>query len=134
MTAPSGQPDASPRAADPTDRRRFVVLHHTGVPQPHFDLLFERRPDGPLVAFRLPIWPIKQSAPITELPDHRRHYLTYEGPISDDRGRVQRIVGGWADVQPHADGWTLVPTDCASPIHLFRDAAGAWKIQTLNER
>jgi len=29
------------------------------------------------------------------LPDHRRHYLAYEGEVSGGRGRVQRVAGGW---------------------------------------
>lgn len=34
------------------------------------------------------------SCPATRLPHHRRTYLTYEGPVSGDRGDVARYDGG----------------------------------------
>jgi hypothetical protein len=72
---------------------RFVVLRHelpssarAGV---HWDLMLEQ--DGVLRTWALAVEP----APGIEiaadaLPDHRLDYLTYEGPISGDRGEVSR--------------------------------------------
>lgn len=40
---------------------------------------------------------------VQKLPDHRRLYLHYEGPISNDRGFVQRIATGeidWREITP----------------------------------
>jgi len=35
--------------------------------------------------------------PAVRLPDHRKHYLDYEGEISDNRGKVSRIDTGTYD-------------------------------------
>jgi hypothetical protein len=72
----------------------FVILHHTGIDQPHFDLMFERSEGSLLSTFRLPTWPLTQAVTIERLADHRRDYLTYEGPLSGDRGTVKRVAGG----------------------------------------
>ena len=37
-----------------------------------------------------PVWPITAK----RIADHRLAYLTYEGPISGDRGRVRRLDAG----------------------------------------
>ncbi len=74
---------------------RFVILHHTGVPSPHFDLMLETSPNGPLATWRCPIWPLPAGeTPVVRLADHRRHYLDYEGPVSGDRGEVRRVARG----------------------------------------
>jgi hypothetical protein len=73
---------------------RFAILHHTGYGPAHYDLLLERSPRSPLVAFRLPVWPITHRTRITPLKDHRREYLEYEGPVSGDRGQVRRVAEG----------------------------------------
>lgn len=71
---------------------RFVVLAHD---EPnggrHFDLMIAQGPA--LATWRCPVEPEKASVgPLTlkKLPDHRLHYLTYEGPISGNRGMVRR--------------------------------------------
>ena len=74
---------------------RFVVLAHDW-PAPHLDLLIER--DGVLKAWRLPpdfdgITP----CPAEANADHRVQYLDYEGPISGDRGVVERWDAGVAE-------------------------------------
>lgn len=71
---------------------RFALLEHqwNGV---HWDLLLE---DGDV----LRTWAIDEpiaagvELPARELPDHRRIYLDYEGPISGDRGSVRRLDRG----------------------------------------
>lgn len=74
--------------------RRFVVLRHEKQDDVHWDLMLETddilatwaiSPPPRLDAFR---------CAAVRLPDHRRHYLDYEGPISDDRGSVRRIDAG----------------------------------------
>jgi hypothetical protein len=35
-----------------------------------------------------------RKVPAVPLPDHRPHYLTYEGPVSGDRGTVARYDAG----------------------------------------
>ena len=73
---------------------RYVVLRHEGIPKPHFDLMLEREPDGPLATWRSPVWPLVNKTELVPLPDHRRDYLTYEGPLTDDRGHVKRVAEG----------------------------------------
>jgi hypothetical protein len=90
--------------------RRYVVLHHTGIDEPHFDLLFDTADDSPLIAFRVQHWPpIDQ--PATKLRDHRRLYLTYEGPIPGARGHVTRVADGRIKVIETAAGWLLQHPD-----------------------
>jgi hypothetical protein len=78
---------------------RFVVLHHTGVPQPHFDLMIEASAGGVLMTWRCDEWPIVNETNLTRLGEHRREYLEYQGPLSGDRGQVTRVAGGTCDVQ-----------------------------------
>ena len=73
---------------------RYVILHHQGIPDPHYDLMFEREPGGPLLTLRSPTWPILNPTPVEPLPDHRRDYLDYEGPVSNKRGTVRRVQAG----------------------------------------
>ena len=75
---------------------RFVVLIHD---EPgggrHFDLMIEQ--GGALATWRFPT-ALEQAAasPISmeRLSDHRLHYLSYEGPISGNRGSVTRYDEG----------------------------------------
>jgi hypothetical protein len=101
-----------------SDTVRWVVLHHTGVAQPHFDLMYEESPGGTLTTWRIPEWPILQYLDCTQLGQHRRDYLTYEGPVSGDRGSVKRIAAGRCIVE------TLRRDDVAWRIEL-RDEIGA---------
>jgi hypothetical protein len=77
---------------------RYVILRHDGIAEPHFDLMFEKSPGSMLMCWRASHWPIDQSTSITRLPDHRREYLDYEGPISGDRGTVTRIARGTCSI------------------------------------
>lgn len=80
---------------------RYVVLRHEGIPDPHFDLMFETSPGSKLATWRSPAWPITPETPLIPLPDHRRDYLTYEGAVSQGRGSVRRVAQGFHRV--HAD-------------------------------
>ena len=83
--------------------RQFVILEHDH-PFLHWDFLIENR-DG-LACWRLLEFPQTGiPIPASSLPVHRRHYLTWEGPVSGDRGSVQRLYAGslvrdavWPDV------------------------------------
>lgn len=80
---------------------RYVLLHHTGVEAPHYDLMLECPGAERLPTWRLPplpveLWPSSSALnPLCftceRLPDHRAAYLTYEGPVSNNRGQVARI-------------------------------------------
>lgn len=89
-------------------RCRYVVLHHTGVEQSHFDLLIEHGPDGLLAAWRCAQWPPPAGAAFEPLPDHRRIYLDYQGPISGGRGEVRRVASGVCAVDATPKGLTAL--------------------------
>jgi len=86
--------------------RKFVVLEHDS-PFLHWDLLIE---DGiGLAAWRL----LQRPGPAVEahavsMPVHRRHYLTWEGPVSGGRGSVKRVYSGTLTLPhdwPSLDEW-----------------------------
>ncbi|MFO0937916.1 MAG: hypothetical protein U0798_15550 [Gemmataceae bacterium] len=90
---------------------RFVLLEHDW-PERHFDFMLEGD-HGQLLTWRLPILPSELCVLAAErLPDHRRAYLDYEGPISGNRGTVVRRAAGtfrWLDQSENAIKieWTL---------------------------
>ena len=107
---------------------RFVVLHHTGVGEPHFDLMFEQARS--LATWRSPC-PLREIAdqpvPVTHIGDHRLAYLDYEGALSGGRGRVERIERGtFMGKQIENDDWHLVITGdlTVGEIRFARDGAG----------
>lgn len=67
---------------------RFVVLEHSwqGV---HWDLMLESGEMLRTWALDSPPEP-NRAIDARSLPDHRRMYLDYEGPISGDRGEVRQ--------------------------------------------
>lgn len=67
---------------------RYVILQHNH-PFLHWDLLLEQG-DG-CRTWRLLREPAADvPVPAEPLPDHRLHYLNYEGPVSGNRGTVQQ--------------------------------------------
>ena len=74
---------------------RYVVLYHDGIADPHFDLMIESRPGGPLYTWRCGQNPVmRYLTSATRITNHRRHYLEYEGEISGGRGHVTRVAAG----------------------------------------
>ena len=81
---------------------RFVILFHETPPESdrsnHFDLMFER--DGALSTWAVDDLTLEECERLaTRLPDHRLEYLSYEGPISDNRGRVSQHDTGMCDIR-----------------------------------
>ena len=80
--------------------KAFVIHLHTGHGPRHYDLMLERG-DG-LATWQLGGDPAAlaagESMPAARLPDHRRAYLTYEGPVSRGRGQVERIDRGTCEL------------------------------------
>ncbi len=117
LDAPVRNPESSEEVAPIA---RMVQLQHT-LPDGswHIDWMLTQ-PDGSgaeddagLITFRLP-GPLHELRPgstmqATRIADHRKAYLTYEGPVSGNRGKVRRIATGeatrWAD--PTSTRWTL---------------------------
>lgn len=73
---------------------QFVILHHTGIAEPHFDFMFEMDAGEPLMTLRSLAWPPALGDVLIELEPHRSAYLEYEGPVSGDRGHVRRVERG----------------------------------------
>ncbi len=78
---------------------RFVILSHELPPDSeradHFDLMLESDPEGPLATWELPEFPcVGEEYAARQLPPHRRAYLDYEGPMSNNRGHVTRVASG----------------------------------------
>jgi hypothetical protein len=98
---------------------KYVILHHLGIDQPHYDLLFETLPGSQLTTWRSPIWPIDSTVSLTRLKDHRRFYLDYEGDISGGRGRVYRLAHGDCDISIGENAqWTIRLTSGSVPVTL----------------
>ena len=83
---------------------RYVVLRHEGIAEPHFDFMVEPALGKPLKTWRLPAWPLTASSvEATRIDDHRNAFLTYEGPLSGDRGTVRRVESGGCVVLESSD-------------------------------
>ncbi|CAN5487619.1 hypothetical protein BH10PLA1_BH10PLA1_12170 [soil metagenome] len=106
---------------------RFVVLRHEGIPQPHFDVMFERSAGSALASWRSDVWPIEQPCPLDHLDDHRREYLEYEGPLTNDRGHVRRVAAGFCVFHEETPFVIVVRfTDPAAGGLLLLKRDGAW--------
>ena len=108
---------------------RFAVLRHEGIDSPHFDLLIETGPDRPLATWRCDAWPIAATTTLTRLPDHRRIYLDYEGPVSGGRGTVRRVAGGQCMLRIESNERWIVQLAEMPPLRLMRIDGDCWEIQ-----
>lgn len=91
----------------------FALLEHTPATGAvdaviHWDLLIEITGQERLATWRLARNPIAVNAPIAaeRIPDHRRVYLEYEGPVRQARGSVRRLDRGVVVLQSY-DGETF---------------------------
>ena len=109
---------------------RFAILHHTGIAEPHFDLLFETHPGSDLATWRSPVWPIESPTTATRLKDHRRAYLDYDGEVSRQRGYVERVAGGTCEVEVDPDAvWTIrLLTGVPETTLTLRPVGEGWEI------
>lgn len=87
------------------ERSRYVVLHHTGWGEDHFDLMVEpSQGAAKLLTWRTQRWPLVDGEILTPLGEHRREYLDYEGPVSGGRGEVRRTAEGTCALASAAQG------------------------------
>ena len=99
---------------------RYVILRHSDVPEPHFDLMFETLPGSMLATWRSERWPIEAATPLTRLRDHRRLYLDYEGDLTDQRGSVWRVAEGTCELEVGENClWTIRLLSGAPPQTLL---------------
>jgi len=89
--------------------RRFVILHHSGYGRDHWDLMLEQSQS-------LATWKVyhepgnltKGAIEVFRIVDHRKAYLDYEGPVSDNRGEVRRVYAGtYILLQKSEDSWQV---------------------------
>ena len=81
--------------------RPFALLEHNTGTDIHWDLLIAEPDREDLATWRVLSDPrLVDRSDVVALPHHRRVYLTYEGPISRDRGVVRRVAGGVLTVEP----------------------------------
>ena len=81
---------------------RFVVLRHDSPTGVHWDFMLQC--GEALRAWALQEEPVAdepgRNIEAVALPDHRTAYLDYEGPVSGDRGQVERWdFGNYRDVE-----------------------------------
>lgn len=116
-----------------------VVLRHTLADgSAHFDWMFEdpAQPPGTgkLVTFRADIAPADLPADATlyidALAAHRRAYLDYEGPVSGDRGRVERIERFSFTAAEWSNDHALIQLH-PHPLRLDRVKADRWSARRL---
>jgi hypothetical protein len=104
---------------------RFVVLRHQTAEGVHFDFMLESA--GVLKTWSLPQAPQPGTAiACTALPDHRLHYLDYDGPIAGERGEVARWDAGAYELGECNDSeWVaeLAGKTLGGKATLCRDAA-----------
>jgi hypothetical protein len=97
---------------------RYVILHHDGIANPHVDLMFEKSPGSMLMTWRSAHWPIDSTTVIEPLPDHRRDYLDYEGPVSRNRGEVRRIAAGTFQISRNDSNFIQMILDDGTKLSL----------------
>jgi hypothetical protein len=105
---------------------RYVVLRHEGYGEPHFDLMFETAPGSPLLTWRSGEWPLRTGLELTRLGDHRREYLEYEGPISNNRGHVSRVAAGTFYLSTNGRGMFHGVLDTSLEFLFVHDRPDAW--------
>jgi hypothetical protein len=97
-----------------------LLLHQTAAGS-HHDWLLANPDQGWDDGSRL--WTVRVAPPpgawlslgvilLEPIAPHRRHYLTYQGPLSDGRGCVRRLARGWFTPQR----WT--PEHWVIDLHL----------------
>ncbi len=122
MTKPSLQPTA--------------LLLHKLAESEHYDWLIARPGHDRLWTARLQPpsrhWSELQRFELIEIPPHRRQYLTYEGPISGNRGSVQRIDEGTVQIEHWSEDRAALKVAMrhfSGRIELHRVADDRWTAQ-----
>jgi len=122
----------------------FVILFHVHVESKnnHLDLLVELQPGGALASWRLMAAPEAleqvpsehepEGLPAEQQPDHRREFLTYEGPVSGGRGDVRRVDHGCVTLVDRSPGhvtFTLAGQRLRGTFTLRHVEGGRWELR-----
>lgn len=111
---------------------RFVILHHRTEEGEHWDLMLEQ--GEVLLTWQLlrdPFAPANYPIPARRIGDHRKLYLTYEGPLSGGRGTVRRVDEGLlrlGEVTAHAVTFGLDGRILRDDFE-FRESPSGWFFQ-----
>ena len=112
---------------------RFVIQLHSTKEGDHYDLMIEA--GDTLATWRLQSLPWSlgpgESVLAEALPDHRRDYLTYEGPIIRGRGTVRIVDSGTLAELPGAEGqrrFELRGRCSRGVFTLGRLRSGCWRL------
>src|SRR6266545_229730 len=97
-------------------RLQLVLLHHTRIDEPHYDVMFETAPGSLLTTFRLPAPPSHDAIRAEKLGDHRRDYLEYEGSVSNNRGQVRRVARCSCWINEHSSNRISLTLDPMLPF------------------
>lgn len=107
---------------------RFVLLHHVSSDRfedltgrgDHFDLMIERPQQDQLASWAFEENPLENLTQTQEqsgqrvlvrglrVADHRKAYLTYQGPVANDRGEVKRVIAGSCIWREHSTERSIV--------------------------
>jgi hypothetical protein len=99
---------------------RYVVLHHSDINEPHYDLMIETAPGSDLATWRVSHWPPGVNDAFTPLPPHRKDYLEYEGAVSGNRGKVLRVASGIHQILENSPTHFVIYLDEDHQIKLTR--------------
>ena len=114
---------------------RFVILHHRLDDGEHWDLMLEH--GDVLLTWQLLREPVDASSlpiPARRIADHRKAYLDYEGPVSGDRGTVQRIDRGTVEFKTTVDDqfvFKLDGTKLRGSFVLGRKHGNQWTMESI---
>lgn len=117
---------------------RMALLRHVVADDAwHYDWLIEPAPGGRLITFRVhePIHEAGGHAFDGErIGEHRRVYLDYEGPLSGDRGSVERVAVGRCRVERDSpdllDLWADWGRGAARLVGSPRAGGADWSFRT----
>ena len=92
---------------------RFVILDHSCSGQTHWDLMLEQ--GQKLVTWQVrcspETWGSSPMVHCEKIFDHRLKYLSYQGPLSDERGAVQPVAAGAYEVlEMDEKSWCILLT------------------------
>ena len=81
----------------PRETATVLLRHELPDGSWHHDWMIDPGDDRPLITFRTPAMiPEVDRFEAERIGDHRRAYLTYQGPVSGGRGAVRRVAEGAA--------------------------------------
>lgn len=138
----------------PESCKTVVLLHQVSDGSSHYDWLIDvpsddydqaawaAHPPERIPTFRLDIDPLSSAgvppwAPAfraERLGDHRRHYLSYEGPVSGGRGTVVRVNSGRVLAMRDGPGRLIavIQTERAGAVEYTGHADGrAWRFECV---